>query len=559
MPLPSPASEILSRIPMSATTILDVGCGNGDLAAAIRRVNPKARLLGIDIDPTAGILARPHFNEFAASDVEADPLPFAVPDGIDCVIYGDVLSDLRDPAALILRHAEALSPDGILLIHQPNLDYWRRIDRRLRGVWDKADALPPDRQGNEWMTQAGIVRNLQQTGLFVCDMATMEPDSESAKWFADALSPGLSALGIDAQEFGRRSAASYVICRVSKRAPHPMIVSGTMLAPVGGVSHVRVVHPLDALATEPAINTTIRDSVELRRPTDDIPRIFVMHRPVLIADQGLETLRAILDAGNLIVTEFDDLPDHFPMMKVGGELSFLGVHAVQTTTPALAEVLRRYNPEVAVFPNAIVSLPPVRNFADKRSVTLFFGALNREADWQPLMPIINLVASKAGDRLKFQVVHDKAFFDALETPHKVFTPTCDYDTYQTILGGCEISFMPLTDNAFNRAKSDLKFIEAAACRVAPLASTVVYGNSIEDRRTGLLFRDPVEFHSCLLRLIALPELARDLGDAARDYIADQRMLAYQVAPRIAWYRSLWERRDALEDARRTRISAQLAA
>ena len=89
--------------------------------------------------------------------------------------------------------------------------------------------------------------------------------------------------------------------------------------------------------------------------------------------------------------------------------------------------------------------------------------------------------------------------------------------------------MPLSDTPFNRAKSDLKFIEAAACRVASLASSVVYGDSIEDGRTGLLFRDPAEFHVRLLRLVALPELARDIGDAGRRHVAEHRMLAYQVA------------------------------
>jgi glycosyltransferase involved in cell wall biosynthesis len=206
-----------------------------------------------------------------------------------------------------------------------------------------------------------------------------------------------------------------------------------------------------------------------------------------------------------------------------------------------------------VFTNAVVSLPDVRNFADTPVMTLFFGALNRERDWQPLMPAINAVAAQAGERLRFQVVHDRRFFDALETPHKAFTPICDYETYLRLLGSSEICFMPLSDTPFNRAKSDLKFIEAASCRVAPLASTVVYGDSIEDGRTGLLFRDPVEFHTRLLRLLAMPDLARDLGDAGRRHVAAYRMLAYQVAPRIAWYRSLWARREALTEALRVRM------
>jgi glycosyltransferase involved in cell wall biosynthesis len=167
--------------------------------------------------------------------------------------------------------------------------------------------------------------------------------------------------------------------------------------------------------------------------------------------------------------------------------------------------------------------------------------------------MLNAVVEKAGDRLRFAVVHDQAFFNALQTPHKVFTPTCDYDSYLALLGKCEISLMPLGDTQFNRAKSDLKFIEAGACRVAALASHVVYADSIDDGRTGLLFHSPEEMRDRLLRMVAMPELALDLGNSARSYVASERMLAYQVAPRIAWYRSLWARRDELNNALYARL------
>jgi glycosyltransferase involved in cell wall biosynthesis len=124
-----------------------------------------------------------------------------------------------------------------------------------------------------------------------------------------------------------------------------------------------------------------------------------------------------------------------------------------------------------------------------------------------------------------------------------------------MLGEADLAFMPLADTAFNRAKSDLKFIEAGACRVAALASPVVYGDVIEDGKTGLLFRDARELRAALLRLLADPEATRGLGDAARGYVASQRMLAYQVARRNAWYRSLWDRREDLTAALRARVPA----
>jgi glycosyltransferase involved in cell wall biosynthesis len=69
--------------------------------------------------------------------------------------------------------------------------------------------------------------------------------------------------------------------------------------------------------------------------------------------------------------------------------------------------------------------------------------------------------------------------------------------------------MPLGDTPFNRAKSDLKFIEAGACRVASVASHIVYADSIEDGRTGLLFHNADELRDRLLRLVAMPEWHAD--------------------------------------------------
>ena len=52
----------------------------------------------------------------------------------------------------------------------------------------------------------------------------------------------------------------------------------------------------------------------------------------------------------------------------------------------------------------------------------------------------------------------------------------------------------------------------------------------------------------------MPDVARQIGDAARRYVAQERMMAYQVAQRIAWYRSLWARRDELRAAWEERVT-----
>jgi SAM-dependent methyltransferase len=546
--------DLLDRIPLDARVVLDVGCGTGALGAAYRRLNPRARVLGIEVDPAAAAIAARRLDDVAVGNIETDPLPFAPQGGIDCIIYGDVLEHLRNPWEVLARDAASLSDEGIILICVPNVEYWVFAERLLRGVWDYEPSGVLDKGHLRWFSLATMRKGLEEIGLVACDVHPRVFDGERAAAFATALAPALRALGIDPQSYADRAAPIQYVWRVRKKARELITIGASMLAPIGGVSHVRVIYPMRAMFTDASVLIRIASYPDVGAPELDTPRVFVLHRPALTGQNAAEVVRRLQDGGWLVVTEFDDHPDFFQSMQTDDHLSFRAVHAVQTSTPALAEILSMRNPEVRVFPNAIRALPEVRNFADPNTMTVFFGALNRERDWRPLMPMLNAVAATVGDRLRFTVVHDRGFFDALETPNKSFTPTCDYDTYLSLLGESEISFMPLEDTWFNRAKSDLKFIEAGACRVVALASHVVYANSIEDGRTGLLFRDGEALRARLLRLIAMPDMARRLGDGARTYVATERMLAYQVAPRIAWYRSLWDRREELERARLARMA-----
>src|SRR5262249_16046538 len=160
------------------------------------------------------------------------------------------------------------------------------------------------------------------------------------------------------------------------------------LRPLGGVSHLRIVYPLQAMRTDPTVLTRFADTGEIAPPIADMPRIFILHRPMLSGAAGAAVLRALLANGWLIVTEFDDHPDHFGMLDMADELAFSGVHAVQVSMPALADVVRSRNPEIMVFPNMIRSLPQIRNFLDAQAVTLSFAALNRDQHWPPLIPAL---------------------------------------------------------------------------------------------------------------------------------------------------------------------------
>ncbi len=551
--------ELLAAIPLDARTVIDIGCSGGALGAAYLRLNPAARVLGIDTDEAALAIARTRLTEVARCDIQAEDLPFDLSGGVDVLVYGDVLEHLADPWAVLARHVRHLNPGGAVVVCFPNVEHWSIAYRLFAGRFDYDERGLLDRTHLRFFTPRTMRALLERAGLTPCDVRSRPSDAAAAARFVEAMRPGLAAIGVDPAEYLGRATPVQFVWRASLAPRERLVVASTMLPPQGGVSDVRVIEPAAALASDPTVFSVVRQEAEIAPMIEGAPHIAVLHRPLLVGDSGRARLRALIDRGFLVVTEFDDHPDFLAArgIDVAELLSFTGVHAIQTSTEPLAATLAAWNPEVAVFPNAIRALDPPANFANPDRLTLFFGALNREGDWEGLVPALNSVAAVAGERLRFSIVHDRALFDALETEHKTFTPLCDYPTYLRLLGEAEIALMPLADTPFNRAKSDLKFIEAAACRVAPLASTVVYADSLTDGRTGLLFTDADSLRARLLHLVAMPELARALAEAASAYVARERMLAAQVTPRLTWYRGLWARRAELDAALRARVPGLL--
>ena len=331
---------------------------------------------------------------------------------------------------------------------------------------------------------------------------------------------------------------------MSSEAPRPLFIHAMTLRPVAGCNDVRVHLPCRELALQPGVRVAIQEStadLSLITPGEDA--VFLWQRPIL-RDSHVEGLRRLIARGYVVVVEFDDHPGVWPDIAAHGHLNFRGVHAVQTSTEALAALLRRFNPNVAVFPNAIDRLPPLRARADA-TVTLFFGALRRERDWAPIMPALNAVLQECSDRVRVTVVHDRAFHDALATANKTFHPTLSYGEYLEQLGTADINLLPLLDSEFRRMKSDLKFIESAAHGVVALASPTVYAGTLRHGETGMIFRTPKEFRNQLRGLISDSGRRKALAQAAWDYVRRERLLGDQTGPRLAWYRDLCARREQL--------------
>jgi hypothetical protein len=330
-------------------------------------------------------------------------------------------------------------------------------------------------------------------------------------------------------------------------------------------SEPRIGEPTRFLTTIPGVRTLSGTALRLEdlgRTWLGEDRVFVQQRIVIPLADHVRLQRALLAEGYLIIAEFDDDPQHFADLVRTEFFALRSCHCVQTTTEVMAESLRSHNPHVAVFPNQVAALALVQaGSADddfQRVVTIFFGALNREADWAPLMPELNRVLEAFGGQARVQVVYDRTFFDALSTEHKVFEPLCANDRYQQLLRAADIGLLPLEPTRFNRHKSDLKFIECAANGVVALASPTVYGRTITHDKTGLIYQSPTEFGVMLDRLIREGSLRRRLTRDAFQHVAQNRMLAHHYQTRYQWYRRMLECKGALDAELRQR-APELAA
>ena len=74
-----------------------------------------------------------------------------------------------------------------------------------------------------------------------------------------------------------------------------------------------------------------------------------------------------------------------------------------------------------------------------------------------------------------------------------------------------------------------------------MASPVVYSKTIEEGRTGFIFRDEREFIAKLSLLIKNKNLRRMVAEAAYSYVKRERLMSQHYTERLEWYRELLAR------------------
>ena len=214
-------------------------------------------------------------------------------------------------------------------------------------------------------------------------------------------------------------------------------------------------------------------------------------------------------------------------------------HLITTTNPILAdrfaEVAQEYgnkNPVVAVLPNCLdlKRWKPVEIVMPTDEIRILWQG--GSSHYYDLLSVIKPLQEVLKKYPNVKLVLSGQSFPGIEKAFPknqvisdAYWTHFDAHSYRTALQGADIGICPLVDNPFNRCKSDIKFTEYSALKMAVVAADIPpYSPSIEHGKTGFLAKNQDEWVKHLSALVENEKLRKTTGENARKWVEEHRNL-----------------------------------
>ncbi|WP_425484697.1 class I SAM-dependent methyltransferase [Kroppenstedtia pulmonis] len=176
--------HILKKIRITASTVLEVGCAQGNLGAAIRARG--AEVSGIELFPAAAEKAKDKLNHVLCGDIEALSLPYEK-NYFDYIVFGDVLEHLKDPWAVLRKVKPFLKSNGVILACIPNVGHISILMGLLQGNWTYTKSGLLDQTHFRFFTLKEIFRLFQSQGYEIEEVEKLALIPPGTKGLIDAL------------------------------------------------------------------------------------------------------------------------------------------------------------------------------------------------------------------------------------------------------------------------------------------------------------------------------------------------------------------------------------
>lgn len=134
---------VLDCIPATARRVLDLGCGTGALAEALKRRTASVAVVGVTYSEAEAAAAAPRLDEVRVADL--NDFDFQGLGTFDCAVLSHVLEHLYHPANVLARLRGVLAPDAVVVVALPNILMLRQRLQFLLGRFRYQDYGVMDR------------------------------------------------------------------------------------------------------------------------------------------------------------------------------------------------------------------------------------------------------------------------------------------------------------------------------------------------------------------------------------------------------------------------------
>ncbi len=217
-------------------------------------------------------------------------------------------------------------------------------------------------------------------------------------------------------------------------------------------------------------------------------------------------------------------------------------NALQVSSAELKKLYGHLNKNCTVFPNQILNVPPEKPLRKEGELVIGWGGSHGHMEdmAEIARPLINWIITKPNVSLHLMCSEPIwKLFDSLPLNRKKWTLPGSMDDYCNFLKTIDIGIAPLKDLAFNRSRSDVKFLEYAISGIVPVMAHIEpYLESVNIGKTGFLFKNPGELIVTLNRLTQDHSLIQNIASEARQYVIRERLQLQHGGDRLDYYRQL---------------------
>jgi glycosyltransferase involved in cell wall biosynthesis len=168
--------------------------------------------------------------------------------------------------------------------------------------------------------------------------------------------------------------------------------------------------------------------------------------------------------------------------------------------------------EVAWGPQVIDQRP---KFPNKKLIIGWQGSTSHDVDFKEALPALTRLFQERDDvRLRLFGDVPRSIRGVIPENKFEWTGGVPFNRYPEMLSfiNFDIGIAPVSSSQFNASKSNLKWLEYAACKVPCVASDIsAYNSSIKHGSTGFLASNPDEWYYFLSRLLDDEVLRREVG------------------------------------------------